>query len=285
MDTMIRGTAFGSEVRFLAAYSKDTVEEARRIHGTTPVCTAALGRLLTAGAMMGALYKNDGDLLTLKVDGSGPIRQLTVSADTAGHVRGLMYDPLVELPLKENGHLDVGGAIGAGTLTVIRDQGLKEPYSGTTPLVSGELGDDITYYFAASEQTPSSVGLGVLVDRDLSVAHAAGLIIQLLPHASEATLDALEEALSKVRSVTDYFTREASPEYMMCEILGDIKKEESIELSYKCTCDRDRVVKALLSLGRSELESLIAENRPVTLHCDFCNKDYPFEIDEIKEML
>lgn len=284
-DQILQGLAFGNEVRFLAAYTKETVNKAQQIHHTYPVCTAALGRLLTGAAMMGAMCKNEEDLITLKIDGDGPIRQAAVTADAHGNVKGLLYDPAVELPLKANGHLDVGTAIGHGILCVIKDLGLKEPYVGQTSLVSGEIGEDLTYYFASSEQVPTSVGLGVLVDTDLSVKHAGGFIIQLLPFASEDTISALEQALGKVRSVTDYFLQGKTPEEMMRDILGEIEIEAVRPVQYHCNCDRERVTKALISLGRKELDEMIADDRPVTLHCDFCNKDYTFSVDELKALL
>ena len=284
-DQIPTGLAFGNEVRFLAAYTKETVNKAQQIHHTYPVCTAALGRLLTGAAMMGAMCKNEEDLITLKIDGDGPIRQAAVTADAHGNVKGLLYDPAVELPLKANGHLDVGTAIGHGILCVIKDLGLKEPYVGQTSLVSGEIGEDLTSYFASSEQVPTSVGLGVLVDTDLSVKHAGGFIIQLLPFASEDTISALEQALGKVRSVTDYFLQGKTPEEMMRDILGEIEIEAVRPVQYHCNCDRERVTKALISLGRKELDEMIADDRPVTLHCDFCNKDYTFSVDELKALL
>ena len=281
-DRLIHGLSENKELRFIAAYTKDTVEEARRIHGASPLCSAALGRLLTAGAMMGSMCKSEEDLITLKIDGDGPIRQMTVSADPQAQVKGLMYDPTVELPLKANGHLDVGGGIGAGMLTVMKDLGLKEPYTGQTPLATGEIGDDLTYYFAVSEQTPSAVGLGVLVDTDGSIKHAGGFIIQLMPFASEETISMLEKTLAGMSSVTDHFAAGETLEDIMRGLLGDIEVEGELVPRYHCNCNRDRVTRALISLGRDELDAMIAEGKPVTLHCDFCNKDYTFETDEIK---
>ncbi|MBR6256481.1 MAG: Hsp33 family molecular chaperone HslO [Lachnospiraceae bacterium] len=284
-DRLIHGLSFNKELRFIAAYTKDTVEEARKIHNTSPLCSAALGRLLTAGAMMGSMCKNEDDLITLKIDGDGPVKQMTVSADAKARVRGLMYDPSVELPLKANGHLDVGGGVGAGMLTVMKDLGLKEPYIGQTPLTTGEIGDDITYYFAASEQTPSAVGLGVLVDKDGSIKHAGGFIIQLMPFASEETISHLEETLANMNSVTDHFEKGESLENLIRGLIGDFEIEGELTPQYHCGCNRDRVTKALISLGRDELDKMIGEGKPVTLHCDFCNKDYTFEIDELKNIL
>ena len=290
-DYVIRGMAAGNEIRFVAAYTRETVEKAREIHNTSPVCSAAMGRLLTGGALMGAMCKNETDVLTLKVSGDGPIHSITVTADAFSNVKGIIYNNAVDLPLKANGHLDVGGAVGRGTLTVIQDEGLAEPYVGQTSLVSGEIGEDLTYYFAESEQIPTSVGVGVLVDRDLSIKHAGGFIIQLLPFAKEETIAALENSLANVNSVTDYFNKGMTVEEMMREIIGekvfgdDINIEEPLPVKYHCNCSRERVTKALISLGRKELQSIIDDGEPITMHCDFCNSDYTFEIPEIKALI
>ncbi|MBO4864310.1 MAG: Hsp33 family molecular chaperone HslO [Eubacterium sp.] len=283
-DILIKGMALGNEVRFLAAYTRQTVEDARQIHNTSPVCSAALGRLLTGGALMGAMCKNDSDVLTLKVNGSGPIKSITVTADASPNVKGIIYNNAVDLPLKANGHLDVGSAVGKGTLTVIRDEGIGEPYVGQTSLATGEIGEDLTYYFAESEQIPTSVGLGVLVDRDLSIKHAGGFIIQLLPFASEATITRLEKSLSELSSVTDFFNKGMTPEDMMISILGDLNIEETRDVQYKCNCSKDRVTKALISLGKKEIRSMLDDEKPVNLHCDFCNTDYEFSIPELQEI-
>ncbi|SNU08308.1 molecular chaperone Hsp33 [Lachnospiraceae bacterium] len=287
-DYIIKGLAAGNEIRYIAGYTKNTVEEARRIHNTSPLCSAALGRLLTGGALMGAMCKNDTDVLTLKINGDGPIKSITVTADAASNVKGLIYNNAVQLPAKENGHFDVGGAVGSGILTVIRDEGAKEPYVGQTSLVSGEIGEDLTYYYAESEQIPTSVGLGVLVDRDTSIKHAGGFIIQLLPYASEDTITKLENSLAELSSVTDFFNDGLSVEDMMRKIIGtevfgtDISIEEKRPTAYHCNCSRERVTKALISIGKKELESMINDGKPVNLHCDFCNTDYEFTIPEIK---
>ena len=290
-DYIIKGLAAGNEIRFIAGYTRATVEEARRIHNTSPLTSAALGRLLTGGALMGAMCKNDTDVLTLKVSGDGPIKSITVTADAKSNVKGIVYNNSVDLPLKENGHLDVGRAVGKGILTVIRDKGISEPYVGQTALVTGEIGDDLTYYYAESEQIPTSVGLGVLVDRDLSIKHAGGFIIQLLPFASEETITKLEYRLSEISSVTDFFNEGKTPEDMMRSILGeeifgtDISIEETRSTAYRCNCSRDRVTKALISIGRTEIQSMIDDKKPVNLHCDFCNKDYEFSIPELESLL
>ena len=289
-DYIVRGMAAGNEIRFLAAYTRETVETARTTHNLSPVCSAALGRLLTGGALMGAMCKNEDDVLTLKINGTGPAKSLTVTADAHSNVKGIIYNNAVDLPLKENGHLDVGGAIGSGTLVVIRDEGPGEPYVGQTALVSGEIGEDLTYYFAESEQIPTSVGLGVLVDRDLSIKHAGGFIIQLLPFASEETISKLENSLANVQSVTDYFNKGMTPEEMIRDIIGekvfgtDIMIEETVDTQYHCNCSRERVTKALISIGKDELKSMIDDGEPVNLHCDFCNTDYEFTIPEIQEI-
>ncbi|MCR4846797.1 MAG: Hsp33 family molecular chaperone HslO [Eubacterium sp.] len=289
-DYIVRGMAAGNEIRFLAAYTRETVETARKTHNTSPVCSAALGRLLTGGALMGAMCKNEDDVLTIKVNGDGPAKSITVTADAKLNVKGLIYNNAVDLPLKSNGHLDVGGAVGRGTLVVIRDEGPGEPYVGQTELVSGEIGEDLTYYFAESEQIPTSVGLGVLVDRDLSIKHAGGFIIQLLPFATDETITKLENRLANIDSVTNYFNRGMTPEDMMRDILGeevfgqDIIIEDTRDTQYKCNCSRERVTKALISIGKKELKSMIDDGEPVNLHCDFCNSDYEFTIPEIQEI-
>ncbi len=289
-DYIVRGMAAGNEIRFLAAYTRETVETARKTHNTSPVCSAALGRLLTGGALMSAMCKNEDDVLTIKVNGDGPAKSITVTADAKLNVKGLIYNNAVDLPLKSNGHLDVGGAVGRGTLVVIRDEGPGEPYVGQTELVSGEIGEDLTYYFAESEQIPTSVGLGVLVDRDLSIKHAGGFIIQLLPFATDETITKLENRLANIDSVTNYFNRGMTPEDMMRDILGeevfgqDIIIEDTRDTQYKCNCSRERVTKALISIGKKELKSMIDDGEPVNLHCDFCNSDYEFTIPEIQEI-
>lgn len=290
-DYLIKGMAAGNEIRYFAAYTKSSVEKAREIHNTSPVCSAAMGRLLTGGALMGSMCKNDTDVLTLKVEGNGPIHSITVTADAKSNVKSIIYNNNVDLPLKPNKHLDVASAVGLGVLTVIRDEGLKEPYVGTTALMTSEIGDDLTYYFAESEQIPTSVGLGVLVDKDYSIKHAGGFIIQLLPFASEETISKLEESIAKVQSVTEYFDKGMTVEEMMRSIIGeevfgcDLTIEEKRGVQYKCNCSRERVTKALISIGRKELQSIIDDGEPITMHCDFCNSDYKFEVDEIKQLM
>lgn len=283
MDYLVRATAAGGQIRAFAVNTRDLVEEARQIHHTTPVASAALGRLMSAALMMGAMMKSERDLLTLSIRGDGPIGGLTVTADAAGNVKGFAFRPEIPVLVNAMHKLDVGGAIGKGTLTVIKDLGLKEPYSGQVDLVSGEIGDDLAYYFMTSEQTPSSVGVGVLVDTDDSILQAGGFIIQLMPDAEEETVAALEANLRGVRSVTALLSDGRTPEEILNELLAGLSPEigEAMPLRFYCNCDRARVQKALISLGKKELDEMAAEGKDVTLHCDFCGKDYSFGADEI----
>lgn len=287
MDYIVRGTAADGYIRAFAASTRDLTEEARNIHQTSPVVTAALGRLLTAGCMMGTMLKGEDDLLTLTIRGDGPLQGLTVTADSRGKVKGFPYQPQVWIDPRSDGKLDVGGAVGRGTLTVVRDQGLKEPYSSQVSLVSGEIGDDLTNYFAVSEQVPSSVGLGVLVDRDQHVKEAGGFIIQLMPGVSDEVISELENSLKQIHSVTRLFEEGLTPEQILQRILGTMNPEilETIPAEYHCSCSRERVGKVLLSLGAKELQSLIDEGKPAELNCNFCGKSYTFSVDEMREIL
>lgn len=285
-DVVLQGMAAGNEVRFFLAYTRGLVEKARQIHDTSPIATAALGRSLTAAAMMGAMCKNDSDVLTMQISGDGPLGGITVTADAACRVKGLVKQKDVFLPANKAGHLNVGGAVGHGVLRLIRDVGLKEPYVGQTELVSGEIAEDLTYYFAVSDQIPTSVGLGVLLNKENYVEHAGGFIIQLLPFAKEQTIRWLEEVLAGVHSVTEYFADGYSPEDLVHVLLGaDASIEKTTVPEYYCNCSRSRVEKALISIGKAEMESMIRDGEPVTMHCDFCNTDYTFEIDELKSLL
>ncbi len=355
-DIIIKGRSANNEVRFFAAYTKELVEKSRTIHNTSPICTAALGRLLTAGAMMGTMAKNESDMLTLIIEGNGPARKLTVTADSKGNVKGLINTPVVDLPPNLEGHLNVGDAIGDGFLRVIRDAGLKEPYIGQTNLVTGEIAEDLTYYFATSEQIPTSVGLGVLMNADNTVAEAGGFIIQLMPFASDDTITKIEKGLASFSSVTDYLSGNTADTHgasgnirflnqaydgtdktggshagnaasdsnvrnaqnkginnsvaasivngtgldltpddtiiieklasMVNSIISDgVTVDEAIPAAYSCNCSRERVKKALISVGKKELQSMINDGQPVNLHCEFCNTDYTFSIDELKSLL
>ncbi len=284
-DYMIQATAADLQIRAFAVTARDLAEEARKAHQTAPIATAALGRLLSATVMMGSdMLKNDGDLITVQIDGDGPMRGLLATADNKGNVKGFVRNPAVILPNRANGHLDVGGAVGNGTLTVIRDLGMEDPYSGQVELQSGEIAEDLTYYFAASEQIPSSVGLGVLVDRDYSVRQAGGYIIQLMPFASEETIDTLERNLKALPSVTELFELGMTPEAMLEKALFglDVKLGQTRPVQFHCNCDRDRVERALVLLGKDELQSMIEENKEQEVKCHFCNKAYHFTPAQLK---
>ena len=285
-DYMIRATAAGGQVRAFAVSSRDIVETARAAHNTSPVITAALGRLLTAGAMMGNMMKSEDDVLTLKVEGSGPARYILVSADSKGNVKGYAANPYVILPANAKGKLDVAGAIGVGLLTVTKDMGLKEPYSGTCELISGEIAEDLTYYFASSEQTPSSVGLGVLMNKDNTVNVAGGFIIQIMPDATDETIDAIEQKISTIQSVTGMLEEGMKPEDILNLILGDLELEilEKIPVRFFCGCTKERVSSALISVGSKDLQDIIDDGEPIEIICHYCSKKYTFDIDELKEL-
>ena len=287
MDYIVRATAAHGYIRAFAAVTKGLTEEARQIHHTSPVVTAALGRLMTAGTMMGLMLKGDKDLLTLTVRGDGPVQGLTVTADSNGRVKGFPYCSDVWIERKPNGKLDVGGAVGKGTLTVVRDQGMKEPYSSQVQLQTGEIADDLTYYFVTSEQVPSSVGLGVLVDRDQSVRQAGGFIVQLMPGAPDETISLLEQNLGKVSSVTSMLEEGLTPEGILERLLEGMDPEilDTRPAEFHCGCSRERVEKVLISLGRKELQDMIDEGKPAELHCHFCNKEYVFLTEELKTIL
>ena len=286
-DYIVRATAADDQIRAFAITSRGLVEEARTRHNTSPVATAALGRLLSAGAMMGAMMKGDQDLLTLQIKCSGPIQGLTVTADAKGNVKGFVENPEVMLPPNSKGKLDVGGALDLGILTVIKDMGLKEPYSGQTELKTGEIAEDLTYYFANSEQVPSSVGLGVLMDKDNTVRQAGGFIIQLMPFTDEKVIDALEKKLSSVKSVTSMLDAGMTPEDILQELLGEFGVEitEKTETRFACNCSKERMEKALISIGRKELNEMIQEGKPIEMNCHFCNKHYPVTVEELKGLL
>ena len=286
-DYIVRATAANAQIRAFAATTRDLVEVARKSHDTSPVATAALGRLLTGGAMMGVMMKGDKDVLTLQIKCSGPIGGLTVTADSRGNVKGYVNQPQVILPANAQGKLDVGGALGLGVLSVIKDLGLKEPYVGQTELKTGEIGDDLTYYFASSEQVPSAVGLGVLMEKDNTVRQAGGFIIQLMPFAEEEVIAQLEKKLAEVTSVTELLDQGYTPEMLLETLLGNMGLEinEKIETGFSCNCDKVRVGKVLISLGEKELQSMIDEGQDIELNCHFCNTNYKFTVEELKELL
>lgn len=285
-DYMVRATAAGAQIRAFACTGRDLVEQARATHNTSPIATAALGRLLMAGTMMGSMLKGEDDLITLQIKGDGPIGGLTVTADAAGHVKGYANVPDVMLPPNAIGKLDVGGAVGRGHLSVIRDMGLRDPYIGTTELQTGEIAEDLTYYFAVSEQVPSVVGLGVLMNKENTVRQAGGFIIQLLPFAEEETIAKLEANVAQISSVTNMLEAGDTPEKLIEHILDgfDVEFTERMPISYTCNCSRERVTKALISLGRGELEGMIADGEDITLHCEFCNRDYRFTVEDLETL-
>ena len=286
-DYIVRATAAEGQIRAFAATTKEMAETARKAHDCSPVATAALGRLLTAGAMMGVMMKGDKDVLTLQIKGEGPIGGLTVTADSHGNVKGYAEDPQVMLPANLAGKLDVGGAVGPGILYVIKDLGMKEPYVGQTELQTGEIAEDLTYYFAASEQVPSSVGLGVLMEKNNTVKQAGGFIIQLMPFTDEKVIEALEAKIAQVRPVTAMLDDGMTPEQILEELLGKLGLEinETLPAQFHCGCSKERVSKALVSVGAKELQSMIDDGKEIEVNCHFCNTNYSFSVDELKELL
>lgn len=286
MDKIVRGIAGDGQIRCFAIESTQLVEEARQHHNTSPVVTAALGRLLSGAAMMGAMMKGDSDLLTLKIDCSGPVKGLTVTADAKGNVKGFPVVPQVSLPASPAGKLHVGRAIDLGVLTVIRDTGLKEPYSGTINLVSGEIAEDLTYYFAASEQIPSSVALGVLMNKNNTVRKSGGYIIQLMPDASEEIIDTLEKRLKTMEPVTSLLSNGHTPESMLNRILDGLNPElmDEMPAQFYCNCSKERISKALIALGTKELDDIIQDGEPIEVNCHFCNTNYKFDLEDLEQL-
>lgn len=286
-DYIVRASAADNQIRAFAATTKELVEHARSIHGTSPVATAALGRLLTAGAMMGSMMKGDNDVLTLQIKGDGPIGGVTVTADSSGTVKGYVYNPEVIIPANNKGKLDVSGALGAGMLSVIKDMGLKEPYVGQTHLVSGEIAEDLTYYYAVSEQVPSVVALGVLMNKENTVRRAGGFMIQLLPFADEEVIAKLEEKVSNIDSITKLLDREMTPEMILEDILGDFGLEimDKLPTSFECNCSKERVEKAIVSIGSKDIQEMIDDNEPIEVNCHFCNTHYQFSVEELQDII
>ncbi|UWP60312.1 Hsp33 family molecular chaperone HslO [Ruminococcus gauvreauii] len=286
MDYIVRATAAEGQVRAFAATTRDLVERARAVHNTSPVATAALGRLLTAGTMMGVMMKGDKDLLTLQIKAGGPLAGITVTADSKGRVKGYVGNPNVVIPANGRGKLDVASAVGPGFLNVIMDLGLKEPYSGQTMLQTSEIAEDLTYYFATSQQVPSSVGLGVLMERDNTVKQAGGFIVQLMPFAEEKTIAALEQNLKEVSSVTELLDAGCTPETLLEKLLGnlDLEINDTVPAEFYCNCGKQRVAKALMSVGKKELQEMIDDGKEVVLNCHFCGTDYTFSVEELKEL-
>ena len=286
-DYIVRATAANSQIRAFAATTRDLVEYARAAHNTSPVATAALGRLLIAGSMMGVMMKGDKDLLTLQVKAGGPLEGITVTADSKGNVKGYVGNPNVILHANDKGKLDVAGAVGVGFMNVIKDMGLKEPYVGQTVLQTSEIAEDLTYYFATSEQVPSSVGLGVLMEKDNTVKQAGGFIIQLMPFTEEKVISRLEENLKNVTSVTTMLEEGHTPQSLLETLLNgfDIEINETIPTQFYCNCSKDRVERALISVGRKELQDMIDEGKEIEMNCHFCNRNYTFSVEEMKNIL
>ena len=285
-DYMVRAIAANAQIRAFACTTKELTEKARSLHETSPVMTAALGRLLSAGVMMGNMLKGEEDLLTLQIKGDGPGRGLTVTADSKGNVKGYPDVPDVILPPNAAGKLNVGGALGHGQLSVIRDMGLKEPYIGQTLLQTGEIAEDLTYYFATSEQIPSSVGLGVLMNKDNTVRQAGGFLIQLMPFAEDEVIDRLERNLANVTSVTAMLDQGLTPEQMLDLLLEGMEPEinDTVAVQFACNCNRHKIEKVLISLGKKELRDIIEEGQEIEINGHFCNTKYKFSVEEVKQL-
>ena len=314
-DYIIRATAAEDCIRIFAATTRDLVQKAHDAHNTSNVATAALGRLLTGGAIMGSMLKNETDVMTLQIDGAGPIKGITVTVGVEGvkdepkadntyetgntgkesvpiagsvHVKGYCKNPSVELPLKENGKLDVGGALGAGMLTIIKDMGLKEPFSGQTELVTGEIAEDLTYYFATSEQTPSAVALGVLMAPEGgTVLCAGGLIVQLLPFATEDVISALENKINTMEPITELLKKGNSPEDILHLLFDDMGLEinDRLQAEFKCDCSKEKVSKAIMSIEAKDIEEMINDGKDIEVNCHFCNTSYKFTPQELSKLL
>lgn len=286
-DYIVRVTAANAAIRAFAVTGRELVETARKAHDTSPVVTAALGRLMVGGVMMGSMLKGENDLLTLQVSGDGPIKGMTVTADAKGNVKGYAIEPQVMLPPNAAGKLDVGGAVGSGMLRVIKDMGLKEPYVGQTVLQTGEIAEDLTYYFATSEQVPSCVGLGVLMEKDNTVKQAGGFVIQLMPFTEDEVISKLEENIRKFSSVTSVLDEGKTAEEMLGILLDGLDMEitDTMPAQFYCNCDKKRVEKAIISIGKKDIEEMIAENKDIEVNCHFCNTSYTFSVEELKEML
>jgi molecular chaperone Hsp33 len=287
-DYLVRGMSMDGFVKCVAIRSTDIVSRGAQIHGTTPNATAAFGRALTAAAMMGNTQKVENGSMTLQIRGGGPIGTITCVSDATGNVRGTMTEPKVPLVEKYPGKLDVGATVGVdGTLTVIRDLQMKEPYIGSTELISGEIGDDVTAYFAQSEQTPTACALGVLVDRDQSVKVAGGYLIQLLPGAPDEVIDKLEAGIKRAGAVTAMLEQGMTPEDILGQVMGDLGVLflETTEVSYKCYCSRSRVESALISLGKQELTEIMEDGKPFPVECQFCDTTYEFTPEQVAELI
>lgn len=286
-DYMIRAVAANAQIRAFAVTARDLTETARNAHNTSPIATAALGRAMSGALMMADMLKGPRDLLTIQIDGDGPLQGLVVTADNQGHVKGYVKNTNVILPPNEQGHLNVGGAIGRGTLTVIRDMNLKDPYIGQIPLVTGEIAEDLTAYYAQSEQIPSSVGLGVLMNKENTVRRAGGFVVQLMPFADDEVISRLENNIRIISSVTSILEEDPRPEHLLDFVLEgfDIQITSKEDVSFFCNCSRERFERGLILLGKEELESIIADGEDIELACQFCSKKYKYTTEEVKKLL
>ncbi len=286
-DSMVRATAADGQILAFAALTSNTVEEARRRHHTSPVASAALGRTMTAAVMMGWQLKNEKDSLSLQIDGDGPLERVAAVAGNAGNVKGYVLHPEADLPLNAKGKLDVAGAVGSGVLSLIRDIGMKEPYRGQTRLISGEIAEDLAYYFTASEQIPSAVALGVLVHKDQTVWTAGGFIFQMMPGATDETAEKLQKIVTGFMPLTKYYAMGHTPEDLLKELLSEFGYQilDKQDIAFRCDCNRDRVSRALLSVGKQDLQSMIDEGKPVEMRCHYCNSKYVFTPADLRELL
>lgn len=286
-DYIVRASLANDSVRAFAISSTHLVAEARERHRTLPVVTAALGRLLSAGAIMGCMMKGDKDIVTVSLKGDGPAGYITVTADSHGHVKGFPGNPNVDIPRKYAGKLDVGAAVGRGLLTVSYDLGLKEPYSGQVEIQTGEVAEDLAYYFTVSEQLPSAVGLGVMVDTDSSVKHAGGFIVQLLPDAPEDVIELLEKKLANLEPVTTMMEQGMTPEEMLLHIFEgvDIEFTERHDVEFYCDCSKEKVKRALAAISDKDLQDIVNDDEDIEVKCYFCNTAYNFSIADIKDIL
>lgn len=287
-DKIIRGTAKNGMVRFIGGITTNLVNEGTSLHQCTPVASAALGRMLTACSLMGVQLKSDKEAITLKINGGGELRGVTVTGHSDGSVKGFIGNPNVDLPLKENGKLDVSGAVGLnGLLYVIKDMGLKDPYVGQVPIYTGEIAEDLAYYFTVSEQTPSAVSLGVLVEKDLSIKAAGGFIIQMMPDADELLADIITYRLQEMKSITTLIDEGMTIEQIIEEVFEDMEPKilDNIEPQYKCDCSKERIEKALISIGEEELRNIYGDGKDEEIVCHFCNRKYKVTHDEIGELL
>lgn len=286
-DYMIRAVAANAQIRAFAITARDLTETARQAHNTSPIATAALGRAMSGALMMADMLKGPRDLLTIQIDGDGPMQGLVVTADNKGNVKGYVKNPSVILPPNEQGHLNVGGAVGRGTLTVIRDMNLKDPYIGQIPLVTGEIAEDLTAYYAQSEQIPSSVGLGVLMNKENTVRRAGGFVVQLMPFADDDVIAQLEENIRGIHSVTTILEEESTPEHLLQTVLKgfDLQINSVEDVRFHCNCSRERFERGLILLGEKELESIAAEGKEIELACQFCSRTYRYTPERIRELV